>query len=453
MMAAPVAAVMSRAESRHYRGVCDPLATFAKLRNAGVLGDYSYLHLSPEYTEIGWAPVEHLRLLAGERCDNWRDQLLRFSLRAEQLGRKAFGYIGFDAVDSHIGTLPDRSQTGRPLVEFVIPGETVTFTGCEVTHRGLGGVDLSCYFADKKLPTPPRSDESALMPVNGTPDQAYVEAVRKGVAALLAGEAKKLVLARYQAYDADFDPVTLFASLSPPFVDAFLICFGDLVAVVPSPELLLRGKNRQIETNPMAGTRPRGPSPVEDERLRTELMENHKEIVEHVVSVNTVLAELEPICAKDSLVVSRFMDVALQRKVQHLSSVIRGSLAPGYQVLDALWALFPAVTVTGLPKTTAVEIVRRLEPSPRYLYAGAMGWVSGIGDCRFSLALRGLFRCGHRSFLQAGSGILAESVAEAELQETSYKLSAMKDALAFALRSGRYAESAESLGVAETGSS
>jgi salicylate synthase len=433
--AAPAAAVMSRSESRHYRGVCDPLATFANLRKAGVLGDYSYLHLSPENTEIGWAPVEHLRLLAGERCDDWRDQLLRFSLRAEQLGRKAFGYIGFDAVDGHVGTLPDRSQTGRPLVEFVIPGETVTFTGYEVTHRGLGGVDLSRYLAAKKLPPP--AGAGALTPVGGTPEEAYKEAVRLGVAALKAGEAKKLVLARYQAYDADFDPVTLFASLSPPFVDAFLICFGDLVAVVPSPELLLRGKNRQIETNPLAGTRPRGPDPSEDERLRTELMENHKEIVEHVVSVNTVLAELEPICAKDSLVVSRFMDVAQQRKVQHLSSVVRGSLAPGYQVLDALWALFPAVTVTGLPKTTAVEIVRRLEPSPRYLYAGAMGWVSGIGDCRFSLALRGLFRCGDRSFLQAGAGILAESIPEAELQETSYKLSAMKDALALALSAGR----------------
>jgi len=257
--------------------------------------------------------------------------------------------------------------------------------------------------------------------------------VRKGVAAVSAGEAKKLVLSRYQAYDADFDPVRLFAALSPPFVDAFLICFGDLAAVVPSPELLLHGENRAIVTNPLAGTRPRGPTPVEDERLRTELMENHKEIVEHVVSVNTVLAELAPICERDSLVVSRFMDVALLRKVQHLSSVVRGSLAAGHQVLDALWALFPAVTVTGLPKRKAIEIVRSLEPTPRYLYAGAMGWVSGAGDCRFSLALRGLFRCGSRSFLQAGAGILAESVPEAELLETSYKLSAMKDALAAAV--------------------
>ena len=225
--------------------------------------------------------------------------------------------------------------------------------------------------------------------------------------------------------------------------ERFLVCFGDLVAVVPSPELLLSGSNRHIATNPLAGTRPRGTTPAEDTRLRAELAENHKEIVEHVVSVNTVLSELEPICARDSLVVSRFMDVAQLRRVQHLSSTIRGSLAAGYDVLDALWALFPAVTVTGLPKSPAIKVIERLEDGPRYLYGGVMGWVSGADDCRFSPALRGLYRCGNRSFLQAGAGILAESVPEAELLETTYKLSAMKDALASAVWSSEAAMAAD----------
>jgi salicylate synthase len=342
-------------------------------------------------------------------------------------------------VTSHAGTLPDRSETGRPLVEFVIPGETLTFTSRDVTHRGVGGVDLSRCLTAKSRLAPPNPSATPLDPVNGTCEQAYVEAVRRGISALSAGEAKKLVLSRYQAYEADFDPVALFGALQPPFVDAFLVCFGDLVAVVPSPELLLSGSNRQIVTNLLAGTRPRGGTPAEDARLRAELEENHKEIVEHVVSVNTVLAELEPVCARESLVLSRFMDVAQFRRVQHLSSTIRSSLAAGYHVLDALWALFPAVTVTGLPKSPAIKVIERLEDSPRYLYGGVMGWVRGADDCRFSLTLRGLYRCGSRSFLQAGAGILAESVPEAELLETTYKLSAMKDALASAVRSSERA--------------
>ena len=93
--------------------------------------------------------------------------------------------------------------------------------------------------------------------------------------------------------------------------------------------------------------------------------------------------------------------------------------------------------MTGLPKEPALKIIRTLETSPRYLYAGVMGWVCGECDCRFSLAIRGIFRCGTRSFLQAGAGILAESLPEAELLETSYKLSVMKDALASAVGATR----------------
>src|SRR5262249_6727754 len=240
---------------------------------------------------------------------------------------------------------------------------------------------------------------------------------------------EKIVLSRYEAYDADFDPVTLFAALSRPFVDAFLICFGDLVAVVCSPELLLRGQGRQVLTNPLAGTRPRGQTLEQNERLRMELRTNRKEIVEHVLSVRTVLSELEPICQPDTLFVTKFMEIARQPKVQHLSSVIRGALDARHDILDALWALFPAVTVTGLPREPALKIIRTLEPGPRYLYGGVIGWIRGDGDCRFSLAIRGIFRCGARSFLQAGAGILPESSAEAELVETSQKLSAIKQAL------------------------
>ena len=133
------------------------------------------------------------------------------------------------------------------------------------------------------------------------------------------------------------------------------------------------------------------------------------------------------------------MEVARLGRVQHLSSTIRGTLAQGRNVLDALWALFPAVTVTGLPKSEAIAALRRLEAHPRYLYAGVLGWACGENACRFSLMLRGLIRCGARSFLQAGAGILAESDPEAELRETTYKLSAMQDALGLAARPQRQA--------------
>src|SRR6266699_1358706 len=172
-------------ELKHYQGAYDALATFAALRDAKVLGNYSYLHLAPGQAEIGWAPIEHLRLLTGEPCVDWRRKLGYFGKRAEQLGSKAFGYIGFDAVDGHAGTLPDRSLSRRPLVEFVIPGEIVQFAGSQVTQRSQRGLDLHRYItANMPPPRPPSRGGPFFFHVAATPEQVFVDAVRKGTSAL-----------------------------------------------------------------------------------------------------------------------------------------------------------------------------------------------------------------------------------------------------------------------------
>lgn len=422
-----------RPEPKQYRGTVDPIALFKRLRDDDVLGAYSYLHISPDQAEIGWNPIDHLRLLTGSPDGDWRKKLARFADRAAELGSKAFGYVGFDAVDSHSGTLPDESQTGRPLVEFIIPGELITIRDGTIVYQSATGRDLEAYLSSTKPAASPGATAPPLTPASQTHDHAYVTAVRKGIAEIASGQAKKLVLSRYKAFDVDFDPIRLFASLPSSFVDGFLVCFGDLVAVIPSPELLLSGADGQVVTNPLAGTRPRGRTEAEDDRLSEELRDNHKEIVEHVISVRSVLSDLEPVCAPGTLVVSRFMEVVRQPKVQHLSSIIQGRRNAGGGVLDALWALFPAVTVAGIPRKPAIAAMRGLESGPRYLYAGVMGWVTGKNDCRFSLALRGIVRCGGRSFIQAGAGVLTESVPEAELSETAHKLAAMEEALARAV--------------------
>ena len=254
--------------------------------------------------------------------------------------------------------------------------------------------------------------------------------MRQATEALRAGGARKVVLSRYQAYDVTYDPVDLFANyfLSQAFVDAFLVDFGGMTAVVASPEMLLSVSGGALETNPLAGTRPRGRTPEEDARLREELRYHPKEIAEHVLSVTTQLDELRPVCTDERPVVCRLLDVCLQQKVQHLSSLVTGRLAPERAALEALWALFPSVTVSGLPKRGALPLLRRLEGHPRGLYAGAFGWVAGRADARFSLAIRGIFRYGARSFLQAGAGVMPDSVPGAELAETAHKLRAMEDA-------------------------
>ncbi|HLH21714.1 MAG TPA: chorismate-binding protein [Chloroflexota bacterium] len=425
-------------ETRFYAGAYDPLATYRRLRDAGVLGAYSYLHVTADRAEIGWAPLARLRLLDHQPAPDWRARLQAFADGAAALGRKAFGYVGFDAVDQPTGTLPDGSQSGWPLVEFVVPGELVTFDGAAAVHWTQGSLDLARYLA--VAPAAPSSTTAAPLDASARlPGEQYVEAVRQATEALRAGEARKVVLSRYQAYDVAYDAADLFANycLTQAFVDAFLVDFGGLTAVVASPEMLLSASGGTLETNPLAGTRPRGATPDEDARLREELRYHPKEIAEHVLSVTTQLEELGPVCAPASPVVCRLLDVCLQQKVQHLSSLITGRLAPERAGLEALWALFPSVTVSGLPKSAALPLLRRLEGHPRGLYAGAFGWVTGRADARFALAIRGIFRYGRRTFLQAGAGIMPDSVPEAELAETAHKLRAMEDALARTVAAAR----------------
>ena len=415
-----------------YRGVYDAHATYRRLRDAGVLGSHSYLHVSPDGAEIGWAPVDHLRLTAAEAGPDWRADVARIAESAARAERKAFGFVGFDAVDGRSDTRPDGTPGAPPLVEFIVPGEMVTFAhGGQVTHYSSSGFDIRPHLT-VSLPPRPRPDQrTELVPASVSPEEVFVNGVASAVARLRAGQAQKVVLSRFQAFDLEYDPVALFAAhfLTPRFVDAFLVSFGDVVAIVASPEVLLDARGRRIMSNPLAGTRPRGATVEADEQLREELRADHKEIVEHVLSVTTLVSQLEPFCEHDSLVVSRLMEMCVQQNVQHLSSVIRGVLGADRHVLDALWAVFPSVTIAGFPREPAVRMVRELEAGPRGLYSGVLGWVSGESECRFSLAIRGMYRYGSRTFLHAGAGIVPGSVPESEFAETEHKLAITREAL------------------------
>lgn len=418
--------------ARAYPGRWDPLATFARLREAGVLGRRAYLHLEAGRGEIGWAPVATLQLLDGtDAAASWRAQLRAFVDAAAARGSRAFGYVGYDAIDCTVGVLPDGSARGWPLVAFLVPGERVVFTAEAARHESTSGLELAPYLSAEPV-TPPGPAAGPLAPVAELPPAVFEAMVAEATAALQAGAAQKVVLARYQAYEVAWDPVVLFAAYCQPaaYTDACLLLYDDLTAVVASPELLLAVADGQLVTNPLAGTRPRGATTAEDARLRAELQTDRKELAEHVLSVTTMWAELEPVCRPDSLAVRRLLAVVRQPRVQHLSSVLAGQLAPEHHLLDALWALFPSVTVTGLPKREALALLRRLEPAPRGIYAGVFGWASGRADGRFALAIRGVYRYGRRTFLQAGAGIMPESRPAAERAEVAAKLQAMEDALA-----------------------
>jgi anthranilate synthase component 1 len=196
-----------------------------------------------------------------------------------------------------------------------------------------------------------------------------------------------------------------------------------------SPEMLVRVESGRVETRPIAGTRPRGLSVDQDERLVRELAGDEKERAEHLMLVDLGRNDLGRVCRFGSVTVPEFMKVERYSHVAHLVSSVVGDLAEGRDALDALAATFPAGTLSGAPKIRAMEIIDELEPARRGLYGGALGYLDLRGNLDFCIAIRTLTLAAGQATVQAGAGIVADSDPAAEERETDAKADALFEAL------------------------
>jgi anthranilate synthase component 1 len=196
---------------------------------------------------------------------------------------------------------------------------------------------------------------------------------------------------------------------------------------------LVRVEDREITVRPIAGTRPRGAGPEEDERLVAELLADPKELAEHMMLVDLGRNDVGRVAEYGSVRIT--VDKAIERysHVQHIVSEVKGRLREGLDAIDALRACFPAGTVSGAPKVRAMQILDQLEPTRRGVYAGAVGYVGwGAINVDTAIAIRTVVIRGGRAYVQAGAGIVADSVPEREFAETESKARALLKALALA---------------------
>ncbi len=231
------------------------------------------------------------------------------------------------------------------------------------------------------------------------------------------------------------DPFTVYRALRHvnPSPYMFFIRMGERSIVGSSPEMLVRVEGRHAVTHPIAGTRPRGRSDEEDQRLADELKRNEKERAEHVMLVDLGRNDLGRVCEYGTVRVPTFMTLERYSHVMHLVSVVEGRLSDEHDRLDALVACFPAGTVSGAPKVRAMQIIGELEPARRGLYAGAVGYLDFAGNLDFCIAIRTIVLERGRAAVQAGAGIVADSNPTAEYEETKDKARAMVRALELAL--------------------
>ncbi len=274
-----------------------------------------------------------------------------------------------------------------------------------------------------------------VLPESAFPREQFIAAVDRVKDYILAGDAFQVVLSqRFAMPEAGARPLDIYRALRVinPSPYMFHLEFPEARVTGASPETLVRLSDNRVELRPIAGTRPRGATAADDDRLAAELLADPKERAEHLMLIDLGRNDVGRVAAIGSVQVAEQMIVEKYSHVMHLTSHVVGQLAAGKTWLDVLRAAFPAGTLSGAPKIRAMEIIDELEPHQRGLYGGAVGYVSYTGNVDFAIAIRTLVATGGTIYVQAGAGLVADSVPETEYQETVNKARAVLRAVAMA---------------------
>jgi anthranilate synthase component 1 len=259
----------------------------------------------------------------------------------------------------------------------------------------------------------------------------YLQAVGKAKEYIAAGDVMQVQLGQRIRKPYADAPLSLYRALRTlnPSPYMYFYNFGEFHVVGASPEILVRSEDRQgkryVALRPIAGTRPRGATPEQDDALGAELLADPKERAEHLMLIDLARNDIGRIAETGSVKVTEQYVIEKYSHVQHLVSHVEGALKSGMNNFDILRATFPAGTLTGAPKIRAMEIIDELEPVKRGIYGGAVGYLSFAGDMDLAIAIRTAVVKGNMLFVQAAAGIVADSIAENEWRETEVKARAV----------------------------
>lgn len=248
------------------------------------------------------------------------------------------------------------------------------------------------------------------------------------------GDIFQVVLSQRFSLSFEGDPFNLYRALRQvnPSPYLFYLDLGEVSLIGSSPEVLVRVEEKHAELLPIAGTRPRGETPEEDEQLAQDLLADAKERAEHLMLVDLGRNDLGRISKLGSVTVDRYAYVERYSHVMHIVSAVSGLLRDTMTTMDVLRACFPAGTVSGAPKVKAMEIIDELEPTRRGIYAGAVGYIDFSGNMDMCIAIRTMVVQEDHIFIQAGAGIVADSMPALEYEETKNKARALRQALLIA---------------------
>ena len=355
----------------------------------------------------------------------------------------AIGFAGYDMIGVYeeIGRIP-QDTIGTPDMHFFIYESYVIFDhkkekvyvvedniysgrSNDAVRQSLGKVvtDLQTQVPNEFTP----QALQALHFSNHIEKEVFMEMVAKAKKLIREGDMFQCVLSQRFSADFEGDPLDYYRNLrvTNPSNYLYFYDFGDYQIIGASPESLVSVKKGEVTTNPIAGTRPRGTTEEEDQALAHELLHDVKETAEHRMLVDLGRNDIGKIVQNGTVEVTKYMEVEYFRYVMHLTSVVKGQLLPHLTALDALKATLPAGTVSGAPKIRAMRRIYELEEEKRGVYAGAIGYLSATGDMDFAIAIRTMILKNQKAYVQAGAGIVYDSVPENEFYETINKAKSM----------------------------
>ncbi len=337
----------------------------------------------------------------------------------------AVGYVSYDSI-RYLERIPTKAKDGLllPDMEFGIYNDGVVFDHRrgETFYFTLGESRLGLV-EELLAKDYEESDFAYSKPSVSLPQQKFEEMVEQAKEYIMAGDIFQVVLSKRHDFEKRGDLMRFYRSLSAinPSPYMYFLKFGDRKIVGSSPEMLARVENRRVETFPIAGTRPHVADPAENSRLTRELLTDKKERAEHMMLVDLARNDVGRVSKYGSVAIPELFKVHQFSDVQHIVSHVTGDLVDQYDAYDTLAALFPAGTVSGAPKVRAMEIIEELEPFRRGPYAGAVGYFSFNGNADFAITIRTLVANRDACHIQAGAGIVADSVPEMEWEETERK--------------------------------
>jgi len=353
----------------------------------------------------------------------------------------AVGYVGYDAIRQYVDigeVLED--EINMPDIHFMVYEDAVVYDHLAQSIYVLA-IDLMGNRIEEELEkrlseleaqiSRKEQDESLTdCKIEFVPQLEKEEFIRKVEAAqdyIKQGEIEQVVLSQRMIGKVGADPFQFYRVLrnSNPSPYMFYVDLGEYVVLGASPESFIKTSGNVVSTNPIAGTRRRGETQAEDLALEAELLADEKELSEHRMLVDLSCEDLHGICSEETINIKRHMKIERYRHVMHIVSELEGTLEEGKTGVDALISCLPAGTVSGAPKPRAMQIINDLEKVKRGVYAGAIGYINANSDVDFAIAIRSLVIKDQHAYLQAGAGIVAESIPKNEYMETINKARAL----------------------------